>query len=92
MLWVTAARVERRLREANRGRWTDERYFVFAVKASWFGYVICGAFLSQEDFDFFYHLLGITSRLVVLTAPIAAGARLATGAATGPAALPARAR
>lgn len=67
-LWTSAARVESRLKRLDRGRWSDERYYVLAIKASWFGYVICGAFLSQEDFDFFYHLLGITSRLLVFTA------------------------
>jgi probable O-glycosylation ligase (exosortase A-associated) len=64
-LWIMAAKAERRVKRLDRGAWTDERYYIFAVKASWIGYVICGAFLSQEDFDFFYHLLGITSRLLV---------------------------
>lgn len=64
-LWAGAARVEKHLIYTRRGRWTDERYYVLAVKAAWLGYVVCGAFLSQEDFDFFYHLLGITSRLMV---------------------------
>jgi hypothetical protein len=73
-----AARAERRVRTMDRGRWTDERYYIFAVKASWLGYVVCGLFLSQEDFDFFYHLLGITSRLLVFG--LDRHAALATGA------------
>ena len=35
------------------------------LKASWIGYALCGAFLSQEDMDFFYHLVAITSRYTV---------------------------
>ena len=67
-LWRTTTRVEERMKRLDRGAWTDARYFIVAVKAAWFGYVICGAFLSQEDFDFFYQLLAITSRLVMITA------------------------
>jgi O-antigen ligase len=84
-LWRTASRVERSVRLSERGGWTDARYYVIAVKASWIGYVVCGAFLSQEDFDFFYQLLAITSRLVVLTAvPVVAASERASVRAIGP--------
>jgi probable O-glycosylation ligase (exosortase A-associated) len=65
-LWLSAGSVENEIRRAEHGRWTDARYYVFAVRAAWIGYVICGLFLSQEDFDLFYQLLAITARLAVV--------------------------
>ncbi len=81
MLWFVAARVEKRITKLDRGAWSDARYYAFAVKAAWLGYVICGAFLSQEDFDFFYQLLAITSRLVAFTAAREVAARTLPGMA-----------
>jgi putative inorganic carbon (hco3(-)) transporter len=65
MCWVVASWVEIRIVRTERGKWTDARYMIVAAKASWIGYVTCGAFLSQEDMDFFYHLLAIVSRFTV---------------------------
>ncbi len=65
MTWLVASWAEVRLARLERGQWTQGRYFLVAVKSSWVGYVICGAFLSQEDMDFFYHLVAITSRYTV---------------------------
>jgi probable O-glycosylation ligase (exosortase A-associated) len=62
-IFLAAVRVERRMKALDRGRWSDERYCIMVVKASLLGYVVCGAFLSMEDFDFLFQLLAITSRL-----------------------------
>jgi probable O-glycosylation ligase (exosortase A-associated) len=67
LFWFSA-RTERKIRIRERGAWTDDRYYIMAVKASLLGYVVCGAFLSQEDYDYFYQLLAIASRLAVFTA------------------------
>jgi putative inorganic carbon (hco3(-)) transporter len=65
MCWMVASWVEVRLVRIEHGAWTNARYYIVAVKASWVGYVLCGAFLSQEDMDYFYHLLAIVSRYTV---------------------------
>ncbi len=65
MCWMVASWVEVRLVRIEHGAWTNARYYIVMVKASWVGYVLCGAFLSQEDMDFFYHLLAIVSRYTV---------------------------
>ena len=65
MCWLVASWCEMRLERIHKKQWTEARYMLVAVKASWIGYVLCGAFLSQEDMDFFYHLLAITSRYTV---------------------------
>lgn len=65
MTWGVISWVEMRLVRIEKGRWTETRYMLVAVKASWIGYVLCGAFLSQEDMDFFYHLVAIASRYTV---------------------------
>lgn len=65
MCWMVASWVEVRLVRLEHGAWTNARYYIVMVKASWVGYVLCGAFLSQEDMDFFYHLLAIVSRYTV---------------------------
>ncbi len=65
MCWMVASWVEVRLVRLEHGAWTNGRYYIVMVKASWVGYVLCGAFLSQEDMDFFYHLLAIVSRYTV---------------------------
>jgi probable O-glycosylation ligase (exosortase A-associated) len=65
MVWVVASWAEVKLNRLERGAWTPGRYYLIALKASWIGYVSCGAFLSQEDMDFFYHLVAITSRFTV---------------------------
>ncbi len=62
MCWLVASWCEMRLERIYKAQWTDARYMLVAIKASWIGYVLCGAFLSQEDMDFFYHLLAMTSR------------------------------
>lgn len=62
MCWLVATWLEMRLVRLNRGRWDDARYMLVAIKASWVGYVLCGMFLSQEDMDFFYHLVAMVSR------------------------------
>ena len=65
MVWVVSSWAEVKLNRLERGAWTNGRYYLIALKASWVGYVSCGAFLSQEDMDFFYHLVAITSRFTV---------------------------
>lgn len=65
MTWVVSSWVEVKITRMERGQWTQQRYFIVALKASWIGYVVCGSFLSQEDMDFFYHLVAITSRFTV---------------------------
>lgn len=62
MCWLVLSWNEMRLEKMEKGRWTEARYMHVMLKSSWVGYVLCGAFLSQEDMDFFYHLLAITSR------------------------------
>jgi probable O-glycosylation ligase (exosortase A-associated) len=65
MCWLVASWCEMRMERIHKKEWNQPRYMLVAVKASWIGYVLCGAFLSQEDMDFFYHLLAITSRYTV---------------------------
>lgn len=65
MCWLVASWCEMRLERIHKNTWNEPRYMLVAVKASWIGYALCGAFLSQEDMDFFYHLLAITSRYTV---------------------------
>ena len=65
MCWLVASWCEMRMERIHKKEWTEPRYMLVAVKASWIGYALCGAFLSQEDMDFFYHLLAITSRYTV---------------------------
>lgn len=65
MCWMVASWVEVRLVRLEHGAWTHSRYYLVMIKASWVGYVLCGAFLSQEDMDYFYHLLAIVSRFTV---------------------------
>ncbi|MBL8605063.1 MAG: O-antigen ligase family protein [Myxococcales bacterium] len=65
MLWLVTSWCEIRVQRLERGQWTDTRYYLVMLKASWIGYALCGAFLSQEDMDFFYHLLAISSRYTV---------------------------
>ena len=65
MCWLVASWCEMRLERIHKKQWTEARYMLVMVKACWIGYVLCGAFLSQEDMDFFYHLLAITSRYTV---------------------------
>ncbi len=67
MCWMVASWVEVRVIKLEHGAWTNTRYYLVMIKASWVGYVLCGAFLSQEDMDFFYHLLAIVSRYTVFT-------------------------
>ena len=67
MSWLVASWVEVRVARLEKGKWTNTRYYLVMVKSSWVGYVLCGAFLSQEDMDFFYHLLAIVSRYAVFT-------------------------
>ncbi len=65
MLWLVASWVELRAARMDHGTWTETRYFLVAVKSAWIGYVLCGAFLSQDLNDYFFHLLAITSRYAV---------------------------
>lgn len=65
MLWFVTTWLEMRVTRLDRGKWTDTRYYLLIIKAAWVGYALCGAFLSQEDMDFFYHLLAICSRFSV---------------------------
>jgi len=65
MTWTVASWCEMRIIRIEKGKWSETRYMLVALKASWIGYVFCGAFLSQEDMDFFYHLVAITSRYTV---------------------------
>ncbi len=65
MCWMVASWVEVRIVKLEHGAWTNTRYYLVMIKASWVGYVLCGAFLSQEDMDYFYHLLAIVSRFTV---------------------------
>lgn len=65
MCWLVASWCEMRLERIYKKQWNEARYMIVMVKASWIGYALCGAFLSQEDMDFFYHLLAITSRYTV---------------------------
>lgn len=67
MGWLVVSWVEVRVARLDKGKWTNTRYYLVMVKSSWVGYVLCGAFLSQEDMDFFYHLLAIVSRYAVFT-------------------------
>jgi probable O-glycosylation ligase (exosortase A-associated) len=63
--WFVASWLEMRIIRLDRGKWSEARYMLVMLKSSWLGYALCGAFLSQEDMDFFYHLLAITSRYTV---------------------------
>lgn len=65
MTWTVGGWLEMRLVRVEKGAWSQTRYMLVGLKASWIGYALCGAFLSQEDMDFFYHLVAITSRYTV---------------------------
>ncbi len=65
MCWMVLSVLEMRLEKLDKGKWSEARYMLVMLKSSWLGYALCGAFLSQEDMDFFYHLLAITSRYTV---------------------------
>lgn len=68
MTWLVATWCEWRIVRLDRGKWSHTRYYLVMIKGSWVGYVLCGAFLSQEDMDFFYHIVAITSRFTVFIA------------------------
>ncbi len=65
MSWMVASWVEVRVVRLEHGAWTNTRYYLVMIKSAWVGYVLCGAFLSQEDMDFFYHIVAIVSRFSV---------------------------
>ena len=60
--WQVSSRLESQLRRA-RMKGTRLHYMVLALKTSLIGYVIAGAFLSQEDLEFFYYEVGLVASL-----------------------------
>ena len=62
-MWQVLGGLEKILRR-NRLKWSRLHFMVLALRSSHIGYVICGAFLSMEDLEFFYYELGMTAVLV----------------------------
>lgn len=60
--WQVTGRLERQLRRV-RMKGSRLYYMVLALRTSLIGYVIAGAFLSQEDLEFFYYEVGILASL-----------------------------
>ena len=60
--WQTLGRLERQLKRA-RMKNSRLHLMVLALKTSMIGYVIAGAFLSQEDLEFFYYEVGLIACL-----------------------------
>lgn len=62
-MWQVLGRQELRLRRA-RLKGSRLYYMVLALKSSLIAYIVCGAFLSMEDLEFWYYELGLTACLV----------------------------
>ncbi len=63
--WQVLGHTERKLRHA-RMKGCREYYMTLALRGSVIGYVIAGAFLSQENLEFWYFDIALTSCLAVL--------------------------